>query len=39
MTAVDICRRGSVRNDHAQPRYLLAEVGVGYRMVDGDDAP
>ena len=23
----------------AQPRYLLTEVGVGYRMIDGDNAP
>jgi two-component system KDP operon response regulator KdpE len=30
--------RQKIEPDPAQPRYLLTEVGVGYRMVDSDDA-
>ena len=31
--------RNKIEPNPAQPRYLLTEVGVGYRMIDGDSAP
>jgi two-component system KDP operon response regulator KdpE len=31
--------RNKIEADPAQPRYLLTEVGVGYRMIDGDSVP
>jgi two-component system, OmpR family, KDP operon response regulator KdpE len=31
--------RHKIEPSPAQPRYLLTEVGVGYRMIDGDSAP